>query len=102
MSYKILVIDDDDPIHLFIDRMLESEYSVLHAYNAQEGIDILSKEPVNLVLSDIHMPGMSGLNFLESLLSDADKKNIPVLIMTSLPTIEKEKKALELGAADFM
>lgn len=102
MKYKILVIDDDEPIHLFIDKMLESEYSVLHAYNVQEGINVLSKEPVNLILSDIHMPGMSGLEFLESILSDANKRDIPLLIMTSLPTVGKEKKALELGAADFI
>jgi len=102
MNYKILVIDDDEPIHMFIDKMLESEYSVLHAYDAQEGIDILSRDPVNLVLCDIHMPGMSGLEFLESIVSDAKKRDVPFLIMTSLPTVEKEKKALELGAADFI
>jgi len=102
MNYKILVIDDDEPIHMFIDKMLTGEYSILHAYDAQEGINILSKESVNLVLSDIHMPGMSGLNFLESLMIDTNKNNIPILIMTSLPTVDKEKLALELGAADFL
>lgn len=102
MKYRILVIDDDEPIHFLVKNLLGKEYSLVHARNAQEAIDILSETNINLILSDIHMPGLTGLQLLESLKKDKDKKSIPVLIMTSLPTIEKEKLALNLGASDFI
>lgn len=102
MKYKVLVIDDDEPIHFMIKNMLKDEFAVLNASNVQEAIDILSDESINLILSDIHMPGISGLEFLESIRLDEKKKKIPVLIMTNLPTVEKEQKAFDLGAADFI
>lgn len=102
MKYTVLVIDDDEPIHFMTKNLLGSEFSLVHAKNAQEAIDILSNTKINLILSDIHMPGLTGLELLESLRLDDEKKKIPILIMTNLPTIEKEKKALELGAADFI
>jgi len=102
MKYKILVIDDDEPIHYLVKSLIGKEYALYHARNAQEAIDILAESRINLILSDIHMPGLSGLQLLKSLRADKDKKNIPILIMTSLPTVEKEQKAFELGAADFI
>jgi len=102
MDEKILIIDDDEPMHFILENLLGDEYDLLNAKNAQRGIDILAKKPVDLILCDIHMPGISGLEFLESIMADAEKKNIPILIMTSLPSVEKEQKALDLGAADFI
>lgn len=102
MPYKVLVIDDDEPIHFMLKNLMKDEFAVLNAHNVQEAIDILSETTVNLILSDIHMPGISGLEFLESIRLDEKKKKIPVLIMTNLPTVEKERKALDLGAADFI
>ena len=102
MSYSILVIDDDEPIHFMAKSMLGKEFTLKHAKDAQEAINILSEDTVNLILSDIHMPGLSGLEFLESIRFDEEKSQIPILIMTNLPTIEKEQKALDLGAADFI
>lgn len=102
MNYTILVIDDDDAMHYMVKKILGDEFKLLHVRNAQGGINALSEHPVNLVLSDIHMPEMNGLEFLEIITTDADKKNVPVLIMTSLPTVEKEQKAVNLGAADFI
>lgn len=101
-KYKVLVIDDDDPIHFMTKSLLGTEFDLVHAKNAQEAINILSNTKVNLILSDIHMPGLTGLELLESLRTDFEKKKIPVLIMTNLPTVDKEKKALDLGAADFI
>tara|TARA_R110000868_G_scaffold304437_23_gene565440 strand:+ start:3281 stop:4216 length:936 start_codon:yes stop_codon:yes gene_type:complete len=102
MKYTVLVIDDDEPIHFLTQNLLGSEFTLVHAKNAQEAIDILSNTKINLILSDIHMPGLTGLELLESLRLDKEKKKIPILIMTNLPTVEKEKKALDLGAADFI
>ena len=102
MNYKVLVIDDDEPIHFMVKSLLKKEFTVLNAHDVQEAIDILSETHVNLILSDIHMPGISGLEFLESIRLDEKKKRIPVLIMTNLPTVEKEQKAYDLGAADFI
>lgn len=102
MDYTILIIDDDEPMHIISKKMLGDEFNLIHAKNAQEGIDVLSEKAVNLIMSDIHMPGISGLEFLESLMQDAQKRQIPVLVITNLPTVDKEKKALELGAADFI
>ena len=102
MTYTILVIDDDEPIHIMAKSLLGKEFSLLHARNSQEAINILSESAVNLILSDIHMPGISGLELLESIRDDENKSKIPVLIMTNLPTIEKEQKAMDLGAADFI
>lgn len=101
-NYTLLVIDDDAPMHIMMDKLLGEEYNILKANTAQEGIDLLSEQTIHFILTDIHMPGMSGLEFLESLTADAERKNIPVLIMTSLPSVEKEQKALGLGAADFI
>ncbi|MEO9886543.1 MAG: response regulator [Balneola sp.] len=102
MSHTILVIDDDEPIHLMAKSLLGKEFQLVNARDSQEAINILSETPVNLILSDIHMPGLTGLELLESIRDDKEKSKIPVLIMTNLPTIEKERKALDLGAADFI
>ncbi|MCR9132117.1 MAG: response regulator [bacterium] len=102
MNNTLLIIDDDEAIHILTKSLLGKRYDLKHARNGQDAIDILSSDHIDLILSDIHMPNLTGLELLESLRADKDKKHIPVLIMTSLPTVEKEKKAYDLGASDFI
>ncbi len=101
-SYTLLIIDDEASIHLMLNKFLQDEYQIISAKTAQEGIDKLRENKVHFILTDIHMPGMSGLEFLQAITEDAEQQNIPILIMTSLPTVEKEREALDLGAADFI
>ena len=101
-DYTILVVDDDRASHIIVKNLIGKKYNLIHAQEPQQGINILSEKKIDLILSDIHMPGMTGLEFLEAIKKDAEKKNIPILLMTSLPTLEKEQKAMELGAKDFI
>lgn len=102
MNYKILVIDDEQYMHMLISNLLGKEFEIIKADEAQQAIDILSEQSVHLILTDIHMPEFDGLELLESLNGDINKKDIPVLVMTNLPSYKKEQKAANLGAADFI
>ena len=103
MSKKaILIIDDEPTIHVILKAMLSNEYDLIFASSAQEGIDLLGEKPVNLVLLDIQMPNISGIELLESLMIDTELRNIPVIIMTGKATKQIEERARELGAIEFM
>ncbi|MEQ8579041.1 MAG: response regulator [Balneola sp.] len=101
-DYTILVVDDDRSSHIIVKNLIGKKYTLVHAQEPQQAINILSEKKIDLILSDIHMPGMTGLEFLEAIKKDSDKVNIPILLMTSLPTLEKEQKAMDLGAKDFI
>ena len=102
LDYTILVVDDDRASHIIVKKPIGKKYTLIHAQEPQQAINMLSEKKIDLILSDIHMPGMTGLEFLEAIKKDSDKANIPILLMTSLPTIEKEQKAMDLGAKDFI
>jgi CheY-like chemotaxis protein len=101
-KHTILIIDDERMTHMVIKALLEKEYNLLLAENAQDGINLLAENVVNLVLLDIQMPELSGLELLESLMQDTVLKNVPVIIMTGFASDEVKNKAKELGAADFV
>lgn len=101
-NYTILVVDDDKASHIIVKNLIGKKYELVHVKEPQQAINILSEKRIDLILCDIHMPGMTGLEFLEALKKDIDKKDIPILLMTSLPTVEKEQKAMDLGAKDFI
>lgn len=98
----LLIVDDEQMIHVLLKSMLVNEYNLLFASDAQEAIDILSESAVNLVLLDIQMPELSGLELLQSIMLDTSLNQIPILIVTGKATKEREQRARELGAADFI
>ncbi len=102
MKHTVLAVDDERSFHMLLDRMIGEEFDVLHAYDAQEAIDKLAEEAIHLVLCDFQMPGIDGLQFLESVQIDQKKKDIPVLMVTGYESDEIERKAYDLGAADFI
>ncbi len=98
----ILIIDDEKTTHIILKAMLSGQFHLIFASSAQEGIDLLGEKPVNLVLLDIQMPNISGMELLESLMIDTELRNVPVIIMTGKATKEIEERARELGAIEFM
>jgi len=80
----ILVVDDEEPIRLLYQQELEEEgYAVEVAANAQEAFDILDKTPVDLVILDIKMPGMNGIEAMQKIVGK--NKNIPIIVNSAYP-----------------
>lgn len=98
----ILIVDDEITIHIILKKILGEIYDLQYASNAQKAIDIIYENTVDLVMLDIQMPGLSGLELLESMMIDIVLDDIPVIIITGEATEEREKQASRFGAAGFI
>jgi DNA-binding NtrC family response regulator len=98
---KILVIDDEKAIRFAMRETLENEdYTVEEAKDGEEGWDLLQKNEYDLVLCDIKMPRMDGIELLTKV--QQAEKNIQFIVMTAHGTIETAVEALKKGAFDFI
>lgn len=97
--HKILVVEDDVFFRDTICSVLRDNYDVIQAPNGKSACEILLIQEVDLVLSDIQMPGFSGIELLEW-----TKKNkpIPFILMTGFSTLLETKSAFEMGAQGFI
>jgi two-component system chemotaxis response regulator CheY len=104
MLKKILVVDDSALIHQMY-RLLMSRYncSVVDAMNGQEALDILAvQEDFELILLDINMPVMNGLQFMEKAARTGIVKRIPVIIISTEGKEADTIRGLELGASGYL
>ncbi|MBI5051090.1 MAG: sigma-54-dependent Fis family transcriptional regulator [Nitrospirae bacterium] len=98
---KILVIDDETIIRLSCERTLIPEgYEVKSALGGKEGLEMLEKEPFTLVLLDLKMPDMDGIEVLKKI-KDTWPEN-KVIMITGYSTVETAVKALKLGAWNYI
>lgn len=98
---KVLVIDDEKDIRDGVDRILSRmNCNVLKASRGEEGLEILKKEKVSIVLLDMKMPGMDGMEVL-GLIKELDE-TILVIVITGFATLETAIEAMKRGAYDFV
>lgn len=103
MSTKIMVVEDDAFVMDIYKLKLEQEgYKVMLAIDGIEATEKLQNERPDLILLDILMPKMSGLEVLEKIKKDDSLKNIPVILLTNLSQKAEITKGLELGANDYL
>ena len=100
METNILVVDDEKEIAELVEIYLVSDgYKVFKASNAQEGLDILNKEDLHLVLLDIMMPGMDGMEMCRKI---RETSNIPIIMLSAKSTDLDKILGLGTGADDYV
>ncbi|MCL4869756.1 MAG: response regulator transcription factor [Anaerolineae bacterium] len=100
MSGKILIIEDEDRIAQFLKRALSMEhYSVEAAAEGQQGLDMARDNPPDLVLLDVMLPGMNGIEVCRRLRTTSD---VPILMLTAKEAIEDRVAGLDAGADDYL
>ncbi len=98
---RILIIDDDELIHSMItDRLTMEGDEIYSAFNCKDGIELFSKTLPDIILLDIRMPGMNGLDFIKSLRSA--NTETPVIMLSSISEEETKITAFNSGADDYM
>ena len=106
MDSDVLVVDDSAAIRKILQRVLRQTGmaigEIYEAGDGQEALAVMADHPVHLVLSDINMPKMDGLQLLASLKSSANWKNIPVVMITTEGGEAKVSEAVRLGAAGYV
>ena len=102
-ALKILVIDDQ-PINVqLLKRKLEREgLEVVAAYNGRDGLALIKKEKPDLVLFDVMMPDMDGIEVCQRMQADEETRPIPVIFITARTTKESKLEGLGVGAVDYI
>jgi len=102
---KILIVDDSQLIHSMY-RLVLNRYKnckIVDAMNGLEALDVLSREnDFNLILLDINMPVMNGLQFMEKIKKENIYKHIPIIVISTEGKEEDTLRALQLGAAGYV
>jgi len=105
-ALDVLIVDDSAAIRKILQRVLmQTEIplgTVVEAGDGVEALAALEQHPVALVLSDINMPNMDGLEFLRRVKSDGRWKDLPVLMVTTEGSKNKVMEAVKLGAAGYV
>ncbi len=101
-AHSILVLEDNPDLLQLMVKLLSREYNVFMGANGKEGIDVIENEDIDLVVSDIMMPEMDGIEFCRLIKSRLEFSHIPVVLLTAKNTEEDRAEAYEFGADGFI
>lgn len=103
MSYNILIVDDEPDVLMLCRVNLEFEgYNVTGAHGGEEAIQIVGREPIDLVLLDVMMPGMDGWEVLSSIRCNPKTSEIPVIMLTAKAEERDQIQGWSQGANDYV
>ena len=106
MAYRVLIVDDSPAMRSFVHRVITLSgfdlSACLEASNGQEALDVLQREWVDAILSDINMPGMDGEEFLRHLAGNELLRSIPVIVISTDATRNRIERLLSLGARGYI
>ncbi len=99
---RVLVVEDDPEIRTFVVSVLKGDYRLLEAVNGEEGRQRAIKERPDLIVSDVMMPVMSGLQMLAALKEVPETADIPVILLTARQEVSEKVEGLSTGANDYL
>lgn len=100
--YTILVVEDSREMQEFVVKQFSAEYRVLTAMDGVGALKVLEEHTVHLVISDIMMPQMDGLELCEHLKSELDYSHIPIILLTAKTTLQAKIEGMKLGADAYI
>lgn len=103
MSKVILIVDDSESIREVVNFTLENEgYKVLVGVDGKDALKHLNGNPIDLIITDLHMPEMDGIELIKNVRNMETYKRIPILFLTTESQVAKKMEAKEVGATGWI
>jgi len=103
MGKMILIVDDSESIRQIVSFTLENEgYNVCAGKDGEDALRHLDKGPIDLIITDLHMPVMDGIEFIKSVRCKTEYKSTPILFLTTESQTSKKMEAKEAGATGWI
>ena len=99
---KLLIVEDNADMLSYMTSVLSAEYTIYQATNGLQALEIIRSTEVDLVVSDVMMEGMDGLELTRTIKKDVNISHVPVILLTAKALAEDELKGLQLGANDYI
>ncbi len=100
--HSVLIVEDSSEMRNYLAKELSAKYNILTAANGADALEILYKEKIDLVISDIMMPIMDGCELCNRIKSDSDLSHVPVILLTAAVGVETRIETLESGADGYI
>ena len=101
-AYHLLVVEDNVELLMLMTQLLSSKYHVKTATNGKEALEIIHKEELDIIISDVMMPVMDGLELTQQLKNDPNYQHLPIILLTAKTQDENRAEALQLGADSYV
>jgi YesN/AraC family two-component response regulator len=101
-KFVILLVDDNEEILEYLTNYLRDKYNIRTATNGRQAIEVLVKETIHLVISDVMMPVMDGFELCKHIKSNLEISHIPIILLTAKNTFQSKMEGLELGADAYI
>jgi signal transduction histidine kinase/DNA-binding response OmpR family regulator len=99
---QILLVEDNPELRYFVSRHLKNYYAILEATDGEMAFPLLAKNMPDLIISDIMMPRMDGLEFIKRVKRDQATSHIPVILVTARGSLDNKMDGLESGAVEYL
>ncbi|MFV8369222.1 hybrid sensor histidine kinase/response regulator transcription factor [Flavobacterium sp. LB2R40] len=99
---KVLIVEDEKEIHLFLNELLGEKYKIISACNGIEALDILENEIPDIIISDVMMPLMDGVELCKKVKTDSKTWHIPFIMLTAKDSVMHRIEGLESGANSYI
>ena len=101
-AYKLLVVEDNVELLMLMNQLLSGKYHVKTAANGREALQIIHREELDIIISDVMMPVMDGLKLTKIIKADPNYQHLPVILLTAKTQEEDRIEALQIGADSFV
>ncbi len=102
MKPILLLADDNEEILEFLENELNEKYTIIKALNGEEALELLKQKVVQLIISDIMMPVMDGLEMCKIIKTNFEHSHIPVILLTAKNSLQSKIEGLEIGADAYI